>query len=216
MLTEDKGGAAHDGPSTAFNDRPVLYKHGSNLTLHQWEDCADVLVSCQSQRQESFICQYGVSSGTLSWSVNITRTCDMLWVGVTSNPGLNCEAWIGYQPGTFLVSEEATMLAPIHEAHAPAGSGNGAPFPGLLNYEAGKQAMLRDFPGLDIDAIWCSVGLTLNASTGELWAAVAGQPGLAPRNVLVFRGLPTGRMLYPCLSLCNAGQVVFRKHANEE
>lgn len=28
----------------------------------------------------------------------------------------------------------------------------------------------------------------------------------------LFRGLPRGFMVYPCLSMCNAGQVVFLKY----
>lgn len=31
-------------------------------------------------------------------------------------------------------------------------------------------------------------------------------------GVQVFQNLPRGKKLYPCLSLCNAGQIVFTKH----
>lgn len=77
--------------------------------------------------------------------------------------------------------------------------------------------LLCDFPAADVGAIWCSVTLTLDADAGELWASVGGgQPAPAPlRKALVFTNLPKGRTFYPCLSMCNAGQVVFRKDASE-
>lgn len=35
----------------------VSYKHGEAIILHQWANCGDVLVNCQSAYPQSFICQ---------------------------------------------------------------------------------------------------------------------------------------------------------------
>lgn len=134
--------------------------------------------------------QFGIEKGAMEWGVDISRTCDMLWVGVTANPELDCNAWICDQPDTFLVSEESTILADVYKSYV---GGAATPFPSLIPATdgPGKLAFLVDFHPTDVGGFWCAASFRLDMDAGELWMEVAEGGGNLSERVLVRSSLFT-------------------------
>lgn len=54
--------------------------------------------------------QGGLENGILRWSLEIVRQCDMFWMGVTSNSGLDMSTMIARNPQVWMISEEGTCI----------------------------------------------------------------------------------------------------------
>lgn len=60
----------------------------------------------------SLCVQYGVSKGTMAWTLDVSRTCDKFWFGVTTDKDLDCNGWISDCDAAFMVSEEGEVRLP--------------------------------------------------------------------------------------------------------
>lgn len=69
--------------------------------------------------QVSLCVQYGVSKGTMAWTLDVSRTCDKFWFGVTTDKDLDCNGWISDCDAAFMVSEEGEVRPPYCPAAAP-------------------------------------------------------------------------------------------------
>lgn len=58
--------------------------------------------------------QYGVSKGTMAWTLDVSRTCDKFWFGVTTDKDLDCNGWISDCDAAFMVSEEGEVRSVLH------------------------------------------------------------------------------------------------------
>jgi hypothetical protein len=83
--------------------------------------------ACNQMRGKLLLVQGGVKNGILRWSLEIVRQCDMFWMGVTSNSGLDMSTMIARNPQVWMISEEGTciehcrgphVLAPLLHVHA--------------------------------------------------------------------------------------------------
>ena len=46
----------------------------------------------------------------MAWTLDVSRTCDKFWFGVTTDKDLDCNDWIGDHDATYMISEEGTSL----------------------------------------------------------------------------------------------------------
>lgn len=65
------------------------------------------------------IMQGGLENGILRWSLEIVRQCDMFWMGVTSNSGLDMSTMIARNPQVWMISEEGTCIEHCRSASDP-------------------------------------------------------------------------------------------------
>lgn len=58
----------------------------------------------------------------MAWTLDVSRTCDKFWFGVTTDKDLDCNGWISDCDAAFMVSEEGEVRC--HLPHAPHACGS--------------------------------------------------------------------------------------------
>ena len=53
----------------------------------------------------------------MAWTLDVSRTCDKFWFGVTTDKDLDCNDWIGDHDATYMISEEGTPLFELCSFH---------------------------------------------------------------------------------------------------
>jgi hypothetical protein len=63
--------------------------------------------------------QYGISSGSMAWTLDVSRTCDKFWFGVTVDKDLDCNDWIADHDAAYMISEEGEIEEKTYENYVP-------------------------------------------------------------------------------------------------
>lgn len=121
-------------------------------------DCADLV-------------QYGISKGKMAWTLDVSRTCDKFWFGVTTDKDLDCNGWISDLDAAFMVSEEGEIVESTYDNYVPRTVRDRPGRPSMVHQAeaAPRWVRLKAFaPASGIQGIWASVAFMLDMDKGEL------------------------------------------------
>ena len=116
--------------------------------------------------------QYGISAGSMAWTLDVSRTCDKFWFGVTTDKDLDCNDWIADHDATYMISEEGEIEEKTYENHVPKTVRERPARPAMVAQAdaAVRWVRLKPFPpAASIEGLWASVAFVLDMDKGELY-----------------------------------------------
>jgi hypothetical protein len=124
--------------------------------------------------------QYGISSGSMAWTLDVTRTCDKFWFGVTVDKDLDCNDWIADHDAAYMISEEGEIEEKTYENYVPKTVRERPARPAMVQqaHAAPRWVRLKQYaPASNIQGIWASVAFVLDMDKRELYIQVCVSSG---------------------------------------
>lgn len=107
----------------------------------------------------------------MAWTLDVSRTCDKFWFGVTTDKDLDCNGWISDLDAAFMVSEEGEIVESTYDNYVPRTVRDRPGRPSMVyqSEAAPRWVRLKSFaPASGIQGIWASVAFMLDMDKGEL------------------------------------------------
>lgn len=116
--------------------------------------------------------QYGIASGSMAWTLDVSRTCDKFWFGVTVDKDLDCNDWIADHDAAYMISEEGEIEEKTYENYVPKTVRERPARPAMVPQAdaAPRWVRLKPFPpAAQIQGLWASIAFVLDMDKGELY-----------------------------------------------